>query len=393
MGPRQPLVGSARTYYVILMVVDVSQPVRVLVLGATGVFGSRLCERLLQLPSLNLTVASRSAEKAERLAARLQTTTPDSTVIGRAVRIGKDLDQSLELLRPQIVVHAAGPFQGQNYGVAESSLAAGAHYIDLADSTTFVTGFERLDKRARAAGRLAITGASSVPGLSSTVVDSLAGQFQSLDMIDIGISPGNRAPRGHAVVEAILSYAGQPIPAWRNGGHARAFGWQGLRRRSLRGLGPRWLCDCDVPDLLLFPRRYRANHVRFGAGLELSVLHLGLWGLAGLCRVGLLPNLRRFTALLRYAAVWFEGFGTDRGGMYVRVKGTDLNGQLVTRTWSLVAERGHGPFVPILPATILVRKLANGSLARIGAMPCLGLFTLQDFRDEASDLKITMTDG
>ena len=75
-------------------------------------------------------------------------------------------------------------------GVAESSLAVGAHYIDLADSTTFVTGFERVDERAREAGRMAVTGASSVPGLSSTVVDSLAGAFHTVDEIDIAISPG-----------------------------------------------------------------------------------------------------------------------------------------------------------------------------------------------------------
>jgi saccharopine dehydrogenase-like NADP-dependent oxidoreductase len=31
------------------------------------------------------------------------------------------------------VIHTAGPFQGQDYAVARSAIAAGANYIDLAD--------------------------------------------------------------------------------------------------------------------------------------------------------------------------------------------------------------------------------------------------------------------
>ena len=365
-----------------------SRRVRVLVLGATGVFGSRLSERLTRQPSLDLIVASRHGDRAESLAERLPAGAPDVTVRGREIRIESGLEQAFASLRPEIVVHAAGPFQGQDYRVVEASLAVGAHYVDLADSTKFVTGFDRMDARARAARRLAVTGASSVPGLSSTVVDSLVGSFRSVDEIDIAISLGNRAPRGRAVVEATLSYAGQPIPAWRDGAEIGAFGWQGLRRRSLPDLGPRWYCDCDVPDLSLFPRRYHAKHVRFGAGLELSVLHLGLWGLAGLARVGLLPNLRRFAAPAHHLAGWFERFGSDRGGMYIRVNGLDHDGQAVIRTWSLVAEAGDGPYVPILPATVLVRKLADHSLRRCGAIPCLGLFSLQEFRKEMDGLDI-----
>ena len=55
-----------------------------------------------------------------------------------------------------------------------------------------------------------------------------------------------------------------------------------------------------------------------------------------------------------------------------------------------MAKRGHGPYVPILPAVILARKLAAGSLTRIGAMPCLGLFTLEEFEAEIGELDITM---
>ncbi len=106
-------------------------------------------------------------------------------------------------------------------------------------------------------------------------------------------------------------------------------------------------------------------------------------------RLGLLPNLRQFAAQFRRMADWFEGFGTDRGGMYVEVTGKDRRGDTVTRAWSLVAESGHGPYVPIVPAAILVRKLAQGVLTEWGAKPCMGLFDLRDFAEETNDLAIS----
>ncbi len=363
---------------------------KVLVLGGTGVFGSRLCERLVRIPSLDITVAGRDAGRAERLAQRLRDASNDAQVVGRAVPIDDGLRERLSATRPDVVVHAAGPFQGQDYGVVEACLASGSHYVDLADGREFVTGFDRLDRMAKAARRLAITGASSVPGLSSAAVDALGKGFRSLESIRIGINPGNRAPRGMAVIEAILSYSGQPIPSWRNGAMVQVFGWQGLRRKSLTGLGSRWFCDCDVPNVSLFPIRYDGvQEIRFQAGLELNILHLGLWGLSGLVRLGLLPNLRQFAAQFRRMADWFEGFGTDKGGMYVEVTGKDRRGDTVTRAWSLVAESGHGPYVPIVPAAILVRKLADGVFTEWGAKPCMGLFDLRDFAEETSDLAIS----
>ncbi len=364
--------------------------IEVLVIGATGVFGSRLCERLARIEGVNLIVTSRDNDKARRLAELLHRRVPALQVTGAALRIDDTLAQTLAKWRPKLVIHAAGPFQGQSYHVAEACLASGAHYIDLADSTDFVVGFEQLDALARSAGRLAVTGASSVPGLSSVVVDSLAAELRSVDMIDTSIAPGNRTRHGRAVVEAILSYAGQAIPAWRENARAEAVGWLGLRRKSVPGLGSRWFSDCDVPDLILFPKRYRVRDIRFGASLELSLLHLGLWGLSGLRRARLLPNLSRFAAMLHHVAGWFEGLGTDCGAMYVEVTGKGKVGLPSLKTWSLVAKRGHGPYVPILPAVILARKLGKGSLTRIGAMPCLGLFTLQEFEAEVDELDITM---
>jgi hypothetical protein len=44
----------------------------------------------------------------------------------------------------------------------------------------------------------------------------------------------------------------------------------------------------------------------------------------------------------------------------------------------LRAGAGDGPQIPATPAVVLARKLADGGLSARGAMPCMGLFTLEE---------------
>jgi len=48
------------------------------------------------------------------------------------------------------VIHCAGPFQSQDYRVALAAMAAGAHYLDLADGRQFVARFSHHVHFARA---------------------------------------------------------------------------------------------------------------------------------------------------------------------------------------------------------------------------------------------------
>jgi len=354
----------------------------VLVLGGAGVFGSRICRRLARDPALRVIAAGRSAPALERLATELGIETG-------VFEAPPGLPAALAETGARLVIHTAGPFQGQDYSIAEACIAAGVHYIDISDGRDFVSGFDALDARAREAGVLAVSGASSVPALSAAVIDDGRARLARLTGIEIGISPGNKAPRGPAVIEAFLSYTGKPILCWREGAWRTVYGWQDLRRVRIGGLGYRWFSACDVPDLTLFAKRYpEAETVRFHAGIELRTLHLGLWALSWLVRAGLVGSLRPIAGIARRMGDVTSHFGTDRGAMYVHLKGTDPAGRPIRRCWSLIAEAGDGPFVPATPAVILAKKLAQGTLTASGALPCLGLFTLEEFRTEIADLAI-----
>lgn len=347
---------------------------RVMVLGATGVFGSRIAARLAHDARFELLLAGRREAPLKALRASIG----DARLRIHVLDMGAtDFLTALAALRPQLVIHAAGPFQGQDYRVAEACMAAGSDYVDLADGRDFVCGFSRLDERARAAGRLLVSGASSVPALSSAAVDALLPGFGTLVAIEHAINPGNRTPRGDATVASILGYCGRPIRLWRNGRWDLARGWMDSRRQWFP-FGRRRVGVCDIPDLELFPARYpQARSVVFRAGLELPLLQWATWGMGVLVRLGLIRDLARHAPALRRMSEWFVRFGSDVGGMAVELHGTDKQGHPLHLCWWLDADAGDGPQVPVTPAIVFARRWADGLVAAKGAMPCMGLLTLE----------------
>jgi saccharopine dehydrogenase-like NADP-dependent oxidoreductase len=348
---------------------------RVLLIGATGVFGARIAERLSRDARFDLTLGGRTLATLERLRGQLANPSVQLAVIDVE---GAGLQDILRRHAPALVIHAAGPFQSQDYRVAKACLACGSDYVDLADGRQFVAGIRSLDAEAREAGRLVVSGASTVPALSSAVVDHLQARFAKLTSIEHAISPGNRTARGDATVAAILGYCGRPLRVWRNGDWQTGYGWHSTRRMRFMS-DPRWVGLCDVPDLSLFPERYPGvQHVMFRAGLELRRLHFGIWLLAWLVRLGLLNKLASHARGLRRASEWFLHAGSDEGGMVVMLEGLDAQAKPLRLRWSLHAACGDGPQIPAMPAVVLARKKADGLLKTRGAMPCMGLFDLDE---------------
>jgi len=173
-------------------------PFTVLILGGYGFFGQRLAKRLAADATLHVVLAGRNLTAAQSLVDRLQTSNGARMSATFVDVTDRELSATLRRIAAQVVVHTGGPYQGQGYHVAEACIAAGAHYLDLADARDFVTGIGVLDARAKEHDVLVLTGASTLPALSSAVVDEISKDLRRVDAIDIGISPGNRTDRGLA---------------------------------------------------------------------------------------------------------------------------------------------------------------------------------------------------
>ncbi|MGE0024778.1 MAG: saccharopine dehydrogenase family protein [Hyphomicrobium sp.] len=360
----------------------------ILVVGATGAFGQRIAELLARGEAIELVVAGRTRDALEAKAAAL------STSSGHPVRVAV-LDANVATaadvaaLGVRLVINASGPYEAGSTTLARAAIAAGCHSIDLADSRAFVAGFGALDEAARAAGVLAVTGASSVPGLSSAVVAALRGGFATVDAIDIAISPGNAFDPGVATVASVLGGVGQPVGMLLDWQWRTVHGWQGLGRGSFGSAGRRWLGYVDVPDLDLFAREdARLGTVRFRAGLEVLPFHLGLWAASWLVRAGLIGSLAPLAPGLLAIKRALARLGSDRGGMFVELRGRDAEGHPKAVRWLLEAGSGHGPYVPALTSVALARRLASGAETRRGAMACFGLVGLDVILAEAAGLDI-----
>ena len=349
---------------------------RVLVLGGYGGFGGRVAW-LLAEDGFEVLVGGRSAAKAGAFCARH----PGLPLRPKAVDRSGDLKALFVTEAVWLVVDAAGPFQGSDYRVAEACIAAGCHYLDLADGRDFVCGFDRLDGAARAAGVTAISGASSVPALSAAAIDRLGLGLDRLTRIDMALSASNRASGGTSVTRAILSYVGRPIAIWRGQDWRAGFGWQemGKLRFALGGHAPleRRVALCDVPDLDLLPERYPGRPaVRFRAGTELAIHNVGLWLLSWPVRWGLVRRLGFLTTAGVRVQRLLGGIGGERSAMQVEVSGW-ADGAPARRTWTVLAEAGDGPWIPAMAAPLLARRIAAGMAP--GARSAAGALTLEEF--------------
>ncbi|HEY9010688.1 MAG TPA: DUF4166 domain-containing protein [Devosia sp.] len=361
----------------------------VLIVGASGTFGSRLARLLARRQAFRLSLGGRDETKVKPLQAELRAIDPQGEHAFVMMDRNKVSADRLREIGSWIVVDCAGPFQGSGTALIEAAIAARCHYIDLADSRAFVADIKRFDGAARAQSVGVFTGASSTPALTHAVLATLTAGWRQIDTIDIAIVPGNRTPKGRSVVEGILSWVGQKVRVFNEGQWQERRGWSGTHLAHVEGLTPRRAALADVPDLDLLVARFQPRvRARFDAGMELWLLHW-LIGLSGACvRLRLVRSAKLFTGLGTWIALRLDRFGTDSGGMVIEVTGLDQRLEPKMVRWSLRAEKGDGPYVPAIPAAATIWAVAKGQ-AMTGARAATGVLTIEALKPWFDGLAIT----
>ncbi len=355
------------------------------VLGGYGIFGGRIAEALAHDPRCRVRVVGRNAKVGGNFAHR----------IGAEFRAGV-LDDRASLQRAIegsfLVIHAAGPFQGADYRVAEHCLEAGVHYLDVADAREFVAGIGRLDEEARRRGLLVASGVSSTPAITSALIAELAPEFSRIDSIHTALSPGNQNPRGASTIAAVLSYLGRTIRVWQDDHWVDRPGWGDVQRLTFPPpVGVRRVHNCEVPELELFPSAFGAHTVRFSAGLELNFLNYMLSLCARPCRWFGLDLSRRARLFLNVSLMLFP-FGTTNGALAIWLKGRDHTDRPIERRIAIVTDY-DGPATPSSAAIVLARKILDSGPPRTGAFPCVGFLTLDELLTHLRPLGIWCAGG
>jgi hypothetical protein len=292
-----------------------------------------------------------------------------------------------DLLRAQkinLVIHLAGPFQGQDHTVAEACLEAEAAYIDLADGRDFVAKFSTLDATAREKGIPLVTGASTLPAFSSAIVDGMLENFSQLCGIDYGICAGVKSGLGLATLQAVLSYCGKPYSVLNDGKRVTIFGLARARHHDFPPpVNRRYIVDCDIPDHDLFPARYATlREMDFGSSIDVPGLARMLSLMSGCVRKGLVRDWNGLSILIEPMIDAMKFLGSPHSGFFMRLEGKGLRGSPKKMLLEILARDGSGLEIPVTPVMLLVKKMLRGDLLPAGAYPCMGLFSLAELKQE-----------
>ncbi len=349
----------------------------ILILGGYGGFGGRL-SHILIARGHHVLVAGRRFQRAARFCQTVKNTAPV-----QADRNG-DIANVLAQHQPDLVIDAAGPFQGSSYALIEQCIAAAVPYLDLADSRDFVCGIGSLDEAATTAGIAIISGASSVPALSGAAIRNLISDGFRVEAVEMAISASNKATAGPSVSKAILSYVGKAIRIRRGGQWQTGYGWQDLRdvRFTIAdgsGTGKRLAGLADVPDLDLVPRQFDTDPaVSFHAGTELAFQNRALWLASWAVRWGWIRSLEPMAKVLLSLQNITRSLGSDVSAMKVELFGY-ANDRPCRKSWTLIARQGDGPQIPTFAAVLLAEKIVQGQ-AKVGAYDASGLLQLSEFQ-------------
>jgi len=360
---------------------------RILVLGASGQFGLRLCRRLAQLDGFHLLLGGRDERRLKVAQRQLRDVKPDAPIDTVTWDIGvPGLPDLLRSHKINLVIHLAGPFQGQDYTVAQACLQAGVAYIDMADGRDFVANFSTLDTAARKKGIPLITGAGTLPAVSSAIVDGMLEKVSQLRSIDYGIAAGVKSGLGLATLKAVLSYCGKPYSVINNGMRVTIFGLGRPRHHDFPPpINRRYVVDCDIPDHALFPARYTTlNQMDFGSCIDVPGL-AGMLSLMSVCvRKGLVKDWNDLSSLIHPAMRAMKFLGSRHSGFFMRLEGKSPQGDPKRMLLEILARDGSGLEIPVTPVILLVKKMLRGDLLPAGAYPCMGLFSLAELNQELS---------
>jgi hypothetical protein len=333
--------------------------VRVVVLGAGGELGARVCRLVAVVEGAEIVGVSRSTRAPAGVAMQRGDVT-DARGIAQLLRAG------------DLVVNCVGPFHYDPAPLVSACVAAGAHYCDLADDVAFAERAREAARRgaAWAAGVLVCTGASTVPGLAGVLARAFASSPRGSEIARVSayLSVGSGNPVSAGLLASLLAPLGRALPDG-----ARCF----AALRAFRAGDGRTL------RFGAYPAAFSEGVVSIGARAVPVSLHFGfdraaLTALLALIApvLGRLPKravarlARGMLPLARVARV----FGTLRG--LLALVAEDAAGREVARIE--LAAGAHGLDIPAAPPAWIAARLVRGEGLPAGAVELADVVALSD---------------
>ena len=352
--------------------------------GADGDCGRRISSVLAADPEIECIIGGHPTHRGQQLAQEIRATFA-------VVDVREPRSITSALTDVFAVVNACGPFREHDYTMAEQCAQRGIHYIDMADTRAYVAGISELKTKAVRSHCAIVTGANTLPAVSSALIESLTRDFVKIDDIHIAISIESNNLRAFITIPEIVNCAGSVIRLKQNGHWRQAYGWSESRRlRFPEPIGKRRVFLFDAPDLDLLPQRYGATTVTFHTGLYSSIFNASLYLLAGLKRRGWVKDRSRLASFLAgIGKVFGVLLNTNASGMSILIRGVKDEKNHERQAY-LVMRDGISPAIPCSPAIALIKKWVRDGVGETGAFPCVGLLTWDEIKAELLDHDIVV---
>jgi len=312
---------------------------RILIAGASGVFGRLLARELLETTEAHLLLAGRDS-------GRLNATCSVLAAGNRIEPLALDLRDRSALAAAAAgcfaVACAAGPFQSLPRDLPAAAIRAGVHWLDIADDRDWVLGLlgnRALDEQASEAGLAVMPGASTVPALSGALVRWCCQRLPGATDARITLYMGNRNEKGVAALTSAL-----------NTGFADS---RPVRLPAGRRLASRF----ESPDSVLL-RSELGLETEFRVAFELALVNRLVGALSSFTRCLAPGARRRLVRVLLLGAAPLSRFGSDAGCLQAELwagDGRTIRAALVGR------QR-----LAILPCALALQALLTGELQRRG---------------------------
>jgi len=358
-----------------------------MVLGGYGRYGRHIVEQLAQTPGVECIAAGRRPPKPRaNTSAAIRFLKVDANDAGSLSAALQGID---------FLINATGLFSSSSqYHVAKACVAAGVHYIDLADNRDYVRGFTELDDLARRNNVLLVTAAGASPVLPVLLTDVIRHEFDSISDIRVYRSAGNRNPGGPASLSGLLEQVGEQFEVLQSGKWRVLEAWSNPQRINFPRPVGRRRCYCiNSPELDVLARRYQADSVVYRMGFELGLFNIGLSLLARARKHKGITSPQRLARWLLMLSRIVRNRGSDNDALGVIVRG-EKSGKQIEHGIYLVAREGAGMSIPCAPAVALIQKLldseASGEIKLSGASQACDLIGFEEVRRHLSTHNVVL---
>jgi saccharopine dehydrogenase (NAD+, L-lysine-forming) len=242
-----------------------SEPVPVVVYGATGYTGRLVCAELVR-QNVAFVAAGRDANKLAALPGPIET-----------VVAALDDAPALERMaaRGRVVLDCAGPFVKYGRPVQDAALATGRHFLDVSGEAGYMRDTAARDAEARAR-KVALINAVGFDVVPTDAAAVLACETAGAPIARLRIAFGTRSRPTQGTMRSALGGAGAGGLAYVNGAYRRepigAERWE----LELPELGRRTCISVPWGDLATAPRSTGAREVRTFLALRATAARFGV---------------------------------------------------------------------------------------------------------------------